>query len=194
MNSASLCSLAGRYYKPIPTRFLAPLDCLKNPAQDSFFHNSCSSGKLIKMTVGWRRQRAMPDFWVFDHPRPGWVGLSPKLERVSNCMCGSMEGGGWVGRNGDQKVPNWAWRKSKDNARWRMAICRVVVFSVYYDLYTAASRQGRIQFSFTEIKILRSSMDEISCRTDYDTVKKGLAIFPSPAGMSQTRLSLCGNN
>ncbi len=26
---ASLCSLAGRYDNPIPTRFLAPIDCLK---------------------------------------------------------------------------------------------------------------------------------------------------------------------
>ncbi len=29
MNSASLCSLAGRYEYPIPTRFLAPIYCLK---------------------------------------------------------------------------------------------------------------------------------------------------------------------
>ncbi len=29
MNSASLCSLAGRYDNPIPTWFLAPIDCLK---------------------------------------------------------------------------------------------------------------------------------------------------------------------
>ncbi len=33
MNSASLCSPAGRDDNPIPTRFLAPLDCLKIPAQ-----------------------------------------------------------------------------------------------------------------------------------------------------------------
>ena len=32
MNSASLCSLVGRYDNPIPTRFLAPIDCLKIPA------------------------------------------------------------------------------------------------------------------------------------------------------------------
>ncbi len=32
MNSASLCSLAGRYDNPIPLRFLAPIDCLKIPA------------------------------------------------------------------------------------------------------------------------------------------------------------------
>jgi hypothetical protein len=35
MNSASLCSLAGRYDNPIPTRFLAPVGCLKIPAQIS---------------------------------------------------------------------------------------------------------------------------------------------------------------
>ncbi len=35
MNSASLRSLAGRYDNPIPTRFLAPMDCLKIPAQYS---------------------------------------------------------------------------------------------------------------------------------------------------------------
>jgi hypothetical protein len=33
MNSASLCSLVGRYDNPIPPRFLAPIDCLKIPAQ-----------------------------------------------------------------------------------------------------------------------------------------------------------------
>jgi hypothetical protein len=31
MNSASLCSLAGRHDNPIPTRFLSPLECLKIP-------------------------------------------------------------------------------------------------------------------------------------------------------------------
>jgi hypothetical protein len=33
MNSASLCSLAGRYENPIPHRCLAPIDFLKIPAQ-----------------------------------------------------------------------------------------------------------------------------------------------------------------
>jgi hypothetical protein len=32
LNSASLCSLAGRYDNPIPPRFLAPIDILKIPA------------------------------------------------------------------------------------------------------------------------------------------------------------------
>ncbi len=31
-NSARLCSLAGRYDNPIPSLFLAPIDCLKIPA------------------------------------------------------------------------------------------------------------------------------------------------------------------
>jgi hypothetical protein len=35
INSASLCSLAGRYDYSIPTRFLAPIDCLKIPALKS---------------------------------------------------------------------------------------------------------------------------------------------------------------
>jgi hypothetical protein len=30
-----LCSLTGRYDNPIPTRFLAPIDCLKIPALES---------------------------------------------------------------------------------------------------------------------------------------------------------------
>ncbi len=34
MNSASVCSLAGRYDNPIPTRCLAPIDCLIIPAQE----------------------------------------------------------------------------------------------------------------------------------------------------------------
>jgi hypothetical protein len=44
INSVGLCSLAGRYDYPIPTRFLVPLDCSKIPAQRTtppphFVHN-----------------------------------------------------------------------------------------------------------------------------------------------------------
>jgi hypothetical protein len=35
INSASLCSLAGRYDNPIPTRCLAPIDFLKIPALEA---------------------------------------------------------------------------------------------------------------------------------------------------------------
>ncbi len=34
------CSLAGRYDNPIPTRFLAPMDCLKIPAQATLLINA----------------------------------------------------------------------------------------------------------------------------------------------------------
>ncbi len=34
INSASLCSLVGRYDNHIPTHFLAPIDSLKIPAQE----------------------------------------------------------------------------------------------------------------------------------------------------------------
>ncbi len=38
-----LCSLAGRYNKPIPPRFLAPIGCLKIPAQSICVRNwSCT--------------------------------------------------------------------------------------------------------------------------------------------------------
>jgi hypothetical protein len=43
MNSTSLCSLAGRYDNPIPTRFLTPIDCLKIPAQEAGEVNSLES-------------------------------------------------------------------------------------------------------------------------------------------------------
>jgi hypothetical protein len=36
VDSASLCSLAGRYDNPIPTRFLNPIDCPKIAAQITF--------------------------------------------------------------------------------------------------------------------------------------------------------------
>jgi hypothetical protein len=39
MNSASLCSLEGRYDNPIPPRFLAPIDSLKIPAQEGLVCN-----------------------------------------------------------------------------------------------------------------------------------------------------------
>jgi hypothetical protein len=43
MNSASLCSLAGRYENPIPPQCLAPIDFLKIPAQAK---HPCGIGSL----------------------------------------------------------------------------------------------------------------------------------------------------
>jgi hypothetical protein len=44
MNSASLCSLAGRYDNPITPRFLAPIDCLKIPA---LYNKSAEKGFYV---------------------------------------------------------------------------------------------------------------------------------------------------
>ncbi len=46
-NSARLCSPAGRYDNPIPTRFLSPIDCLKIPAQQ----NQCRSGATVHKSL-----------------------------------------------------------------------------------------------------------------------------------------------
>jgi hypothetical protein len=58
MNSASLCSQAGRYENPIPPRCLAPIDFLKIPAQAladslnlSSFHRSTTYSPQIQKTT-----------------------------------------------------------------------------------------------------------------------------------------------
>jgi hypothetical protein len=51
MNSASLCSLEGRYDNPIPPRFLAPIDSLKIPAQKSIPSNRFRAGTANRMLV-----------------------------------------------------------------------------------------------------------------------------------------------
>jgi hypothetical protein len=48
MNSASLCSLGGWYDNPIPTRFLATIDCLKIPAlYNMLYIQTCKPRKCI---------------------------------------------------------------------------------------------------------------------------------------------------
>jgi hypothetical protein len=37
IDSASQCSLAGRYDNPLPTRFLSSIDCSKIPAQLAYY-------------------------------------------------------------------------------------------------------------------------------------------------------------
>jgi hypothetical protein len=143
INSASLCSLAGQYDNPIPTRFLAPLDCLKIPAQDSFFHNSCSSGKLTnddEMT----QTESSAGFLGFWSPTGGLVGGAQSKTWKSFKLYVWEYGGGWVGRNGDQKVPNWAGGNPKimQGEEWQY-VCRR--FSIYYDLHSCIeARQDTI--------------------------------------------------
>ncbi len=52
INSARLCSLAGQYDNPIPTRFLATIDCLKIPALSTGSYISLVL--LRKEWIGWR--------------------------------------------------------------------------------------------------------------------------------------------
>jgi hypothetical protein len=55
MNSASLSSLAGRYDNPIPTRFLAPIDCLKIPVPVNsllFTHNASWVQARLSIMIG----------------------------------------------------------------------------------------------------------------------------------------------
>ncbi len=105
----------------------------------------------------------MPDFWVFDHPRVGgWVGLSPKLERVSNCMCGSMEGDELVGMEIRKSLTGLGGNpKIMQSDEWQYVCRRLLIYDVQ-----SCIEAGQI-FLFTEIKILCSSMDEVSCRTDH---------------------------
>jgi hypothetical protein len=49
MNSASRCSLAGRYDNPIPTRFLARKDCLKIPALVGRYDNPIPPRFLVPL-------------------------------------------------------------------------------------------------------------------------------------------------
>jgi hypothetical protein len=49
IDSARLCSLAGRYDNPIPTRFPAPIDCSKIPAQALTITRTCT------VHTHWRR-------------------------------------------------------------------------------------------------------------------------------------------
>ncbi len=50
-DSARICSLAGRYDNPIPTRFLAPIESSKIPALCSYIHFTSGNvkGKLCKL-------------------------------------------------------------------------------------------------------------------------------------------------
>jgi hypothetical protein len=70
MNSASLCSLAGRYYNPIPTRFLVPIDCLKIPAQYVYLYTQLG----LNSPKGQNRvKQSQLSSVVFAHLL-GWVG------------------------------------------------------------------------------------------------------------------------
>jgi hypothetical protein len=65
MNSASLCSLEGRYDSPIPTWFLAPIDCLKILAQVSSSRASsqCEENPIY-VFLFWELRGLSPNFHI----------------------------------------------------------------------------------------------------------------------------------
>ncbi len=73
--SASLCSLAGRYDNPTPTRFLVPTDCLKIPAQV----DSCTP------VSGWEHvlQKGSHDLNNFATCTQLWFSIFTEISTVS---------------------------------------------------------------------------------------------------------------
>jgi hypothetical protein len=86
INSASLCSLAGRYDNPIPTKFLAPIDCLKIPA---LVHNPCLQYDRISQLCIFIPITLISAFTI--------VGLSELLnkQRLEIQFSFQRGGGGW---------------------------------------------------------------------------------------------------
>jgi hypothetical protein len=77
MNSASLCSLAGRYDNPLPPRFLAPIAALKIPAQDSTqqkqaipFSAIISAAEIDRYSKYFVIANIFQCFWQVEHRPP----------------------------------------------------------------------------------------------------------------------------
>ncbi len=101
INSASLCSLAGRYDNPIPTRFLAAIDCLKIPALSTGsyispvllgkewtgWRNSSGGGRYIewKGVKHWPPQESI-EFFIEDHDFSSLYVLAPPPLPSSSCL------------------------------------------------------------------------------------------------------------
>ncbi len=97
MNSASLCSLAGRYESPIPPRCPAPTDCPKIPALHShLYHQFVSSRNCHAWTC------PLP-------PPPPPPDLALLMAFQDTCEYRRGRGGG-QGKNPEQT------KKSKDTA------------------------------------------------------------------------------
>ncbi len=154
MNSASLCILAGRYDNPIPTRFLAPIDCLKIPAL------------LFSASI-------LP-------PSSAAPGSEPYTETLDSCRC---------------------------------IFLHYMYSHTFYEPYQTAGPQPLFKLEkilplpqvgpvsdpphprCLQLKILHSSSPIILFLQEMCLhCKKGLAVFPSPAGMSLIKLFLGGNN
>jgi hypothetical protein len=98
MNSASLCSLAGRYDNPMPTQFLAPIDCLKIPAVSNELTRGPPDSELVKhfcLYIGGvhhrRKSATCPKYgMVWLYPSPLQVGRRAGgnflVQMISTCL------------------------------------------------------------------------------------------------------------
>ncbi len=89
INSASLCSLTGQYDNPIPTRFLALIDCLKIPALSSQQEKEEGGVGALWITLdgrtGWpqriedndAKELSRPSFVAVDHLAAAGSGETP---------------------------------------------------------------------------------------------------------------------
>ncbi len=93
MNSASLCSLAGRYENPIPPPCLASIDFLKIPAQVAISRLSCwgggggptkSSGGGCRLKGGVRLDGKYHHDWMYARKWPSQVYV---YSIVCGCLC-----------------------------------------------------------------------------------------------------------
>jgi hypothetical protein len=71
IDSASLCSLAGRYDNPIPTRLLAPIDCSKIPELIEE-----SRGRWKGPWISHGKSTGYHSEWAIDiHQKGPWISL-----------------------------------------------------------------------------------------------------------------------
>ncbi len=111
-DSASLCSLAGRYDNPVPTRFLAPVDCSKIPAlsrhEKRRVRVACREGAGRRLGHQWHalRQRrqvqhlAVAVVGACGMPGSCWAEARPPMacstsEETGTTYCHSCSGCPW---------------------------------------------------------------------------------------------------
>jgi hypothetical protein len=107
INSASLCSLAGRHDNPITTRFLAPIDCSEISAQSLlsslFLYPLPLLQQLAKLSIG--RLGSGSGVYSAENSPPSpppphhqsWRLVQPaKISQIHASMC-ILKGGGGVG-------------------------------------------------------------------------------------------------
>ncbi len=105
ISSASLYNLAGLYDKPISTRFLAPIDCLKIPAQESTAHVWAKEYWMIYRGTGFLATYNLAP----PHPFPAPSPISKldrrhtgKVRKRENMLTGE-DRGGW----GRSQIIRW---------------------------------------------------------------------------------------